>query len=65
VPTKRNDQKLRDRKDRIWAEFENGGNARGFGAQWAAFSRASVFPTLAAGLEGAELVRVRSPSSIV
>ncbi|MBV9298079.1 MAG: SAM-dependent methyltransferase [Verrucomicrobia bacterium] len=38
-------------EDRIWAEFENNGDARGFGAQWAAFSRASVFPTLAAGLE--------------
>ena len=39
-------------EDRIWADFEDGGEAREFGARWAAFSRASVFPTLAAGLEG-------------
>jgi hypothetical protein len=38
-------------EDRIWDEFECGGDARAFGARWAAFSRASVFPTLAAGLE--------------
>ena len=39
-------------EDRIWAEFECHGDAHVFGARWAAFSRASVFPTLAAGLEG-------------
>ena len=39
-------------EDRIWAEFEAGGDAQTFGARWAAFSRASVFPTLAASLEG-------------
>jgi hypothetical protein len=39
-------------QDDIWAEFEKHGNARIFGAQWAAFSRASVFPTLAANLKG-------------
>jgi hypothetical protein len=39
-------------EDRIWADFEDGGEAREFGARWAAFSRASAFPTLAAGLEG-------------
>jgi hypothetical protein len=39
-------------EDRIWAQFEAGGDARAFGAQWAAFSRASVFPTLAAALDG-------------
>ena len=39
-------------EDRIWAEFEGNGDALAFGARWAAFSRASVFPTLAAGLEG-------------
>ena len=38
-------------EDRIWAEFEDGGDAHAFGARWAAFSRASVFPTLAAGLD--------------
>jgi SAM dependent carboxyl methyltransferase len=38
-------------EDRIWAEFEGDGDANGFGARWAAFSRASVFPTLAGGLD--------------
>jgi hypothetical protein len=38
-------------EDRIWAEFEGDGDAHAFGAQWAAFSRASVFPTLAGGLD--------------
>jgi hypothetical protein len=37
-------------EDRIWAQFEDCGDAQAFGARWAAFSRASVFPTLAAGL---------------
>ena len=32
-------------------EFKYGGDAHAFGARWAAFSRASVFPTLAAGLD--------------
>ncbi|MEP9379592.1 hypothetical protein ABLE91_22965 [Aquabacter sp. CN5-332] len=39
-------------EDRIWAQFEADGDAQAFGAQWAAFSRASVFPTLAGALEG-------------
>jgi hypothetical protein len=39
-------------EDKIWAQFERGGDAHAFGAQWAAFSRASVFPTLAWGLSG-------------
>jgi hypothetical protein len=39
-------------EDRIWAQFEGDADAHAFGARWAAFSRASVFPTLAAGLEG-------------
>lgn len=38
--------------DRIWSDFERSGDAQAFGAQWAAFSRASVFPTLAAQLAG-------------
>ncbi|HET6218322.1 MAG TPA: hypothetical protein VFE27_14955 [Acidobacteriaceae bacterium] len=37
--------------DHIWADFERDGDAGTFGARWAAFSRASVFPTLAEGLE--------------
>jgi hypothetical protein len=39
-------------EDRFWAEFEANGDAYTFGARWAGFSRASVFPTLAAGLDG-------------
>ena len=37
-------------EDHIWAEFKASGDANAFGSQWAAFSRASVFPTLAAAL---------------
>ena len=37
--------------DNIRAEYEQHGDARAFGAKWAAFSRASVFPTLAEGLD--------------
>ena len=40
-------------EDRIWTQFETSGDAHAFGAQWAAFCRASVFPTLAASLDGA------------
>jgi len=39
-------------EDRIWAQFKANGDAQAFGAQWAALSRASVFPTLAASLDG-------------
>jgi hypothetical protein len=39
-------------EDKIWAQFQADGDAQAFGAQWAAFSRASVFPTLASGLKG-------------
>lgn len=39
-------------EDHIWRDFERSGDAQAFGAQWTAFSRASVFPTLAEGLEG-------------
>jgi SAM dependent carboxyl methyltransferase len=38
--------------DHIWSDFEQDGDAQAFGARWAAFSRASVFPTLAASLIG-------------
>lgn len=41
-----------DADDRIWANYQAAGDAGAFGRQWAAFSRASVFPTLAAGLNG-------------
>jgi hypothetical protein len=39
-------------EDRIWEAFVESRDAHRLGAQWAAFSRASVFPTLAAQLEG-------------
>ncbi len=38
-------------EDHIWAQFEADADAPAFGAQWAAFTRASVFPTLAEGLD--------------
>jgi hypothetical protein len=38
-------------EDRIWKEFEEHGDANRFGNLWAAFSRASVGPTLASVLE--------------
>jgi len=42
---------LFDGHDPFWDRLQSGGDARAFGANWAAFSRASVFPTLAAALE--------------
>jgi len=39
-------------EDRFWARFQSDGNAEAFGAQWAAFARAALFPTLAAALDG-------------
>jgi hypothetical protein len=41
-------------EDKIWAQFEGDRDAHAFGARWAAFSRASVFPTLASGLTGGQ-----------
>jgi hypothetical protein len=38
-------------EDLFWAEFEKNGDAQAYGAQWAAFSRASAFPSLAKYLE--------------
>jgi hypothetical protein len=40
-------------EDRIWTQFEASGDTHAFGARWAAFCRASVFPTLATSLDGA------------
>jgi hypothetical protein len=40
-----------DAQDRFWDRFRIDHDAKAFGAQWAAFSRASVFPTLAAALD--------------
>jgi SAM dependent carboxyl methyltransferase len=39
-------------EDRIWSDFERHQDPLAFAAQWTAFSRASVFPTLAASLDG-------------
>jgi hypothetical protein len=38
-------------EDGIWLDYERQRNVSQFAAQWAAFSRASVFPTLAGNLE--------------
>jgi hypothetical protein len=38
--------------DRFWRQYQVDSDAKAFGAQWAAFVRASVFPTLATGLDG-------------
>jgi hypothetical protein len=39
-------------EDRIWDDFQRDRDAHKYGARWAAFSRASVFPTLAEALDG-------------
>ncbi len=39
-------------EDRIWKDFQRDRDAHRFGARWSAFSRASVFPTLAEALDG-------------
>ena len=41
-----------DAEDRFWTQYQVDHDAKAFGAQWAAFARASVFPTLAATLDG-------------
>ncbi|EID18366.1 hypothetical protein MPHLEI_00425 [Mycolicibacterium phlei RIVM601174] len=41
-----------DAEDRYWNQYRRDGNARVFGAQWAAFARAAVFPSLLAALDG-------------
>ncbi|SEH74642.1 SAM dependent carboxyl methyltransferase [Mycolicibacterium rutilum] len=41
-----------DAEDRYWNQYRADGNAATFGAQWAAFCRAAVFPTLAGALDG-------------
>jgi hypothetical protein len=39
-------------EDHIWLDFEKHRNPLTYAAQWAGFSRASVFPTLASSLDG-------------
>jgi hypothetical protein len=41
-----------DAGDRFWARFRTDGDAEAFGAQWAAFARAALFPALVCGLDG-------------
>ncbi|OBI78079.1 SAM-dependent methyltransferase [Mycobacterium sp. E740] len=41
-----------DAGDRFFQQYQVDGNAAAFGAQWAAFCRAAVFPTLVGGLAG-------------
>ncbi len=39
-------------EDRFWAQYRTNKDATVFGANWAGFLRASIFPTLAAALDG-------------
>lgn len=39
-------------EDHYWSDFERHGDAQAFASRWVAFSRASIFPTLAASLQG-------------
>jgi len=39
-------------EDRFWARFQTDDDAEAFGAQWAAFARAALFPALAGALDG-------------
>ncbi|AGB24260.1 SAM dependent carboxyl methyltransferase [Mycobacterium sp. JS623] len=39
-------------EDRFWSQYRVDRDAKAFGAQWAAFARASVFPSLASALDG-------------
>lgn len=43
---------LFDAEDRFWSRYSADGDAAGFGARWAGFLRAAVFPTLATALDG-------------
>jgi salicylate 1-O-methyltransferase len=38
-------------EDHFWSDFERHGDPQAFASRWAAFSRASIFPTLAAALQ--------------
>jgi salicylate 1-O-methyltransferase len=40
-----------DAEDRFWSQYQSEKDEKAFGAQWASFVRASVFPTLAATLD--------------
>ncbi|MES2221982.1 MAG: SAM-dependent methyltransferase [Acidobacteriota bacterium] len=47
-----------DGEDGIWLDYQQHKDATQFAAQWAAFSRASVYPTLAGNLESGGASRV-------
>jgi SAM-dependent methyltransferase len=42
---------LFDAEDRFWKQYRGDGKARALGAQWAAFTRAALFPSLAWALD--------------
>ncbi len=39
-------------EDRFWMRYQRDGDATAFGARWAGFARAAVFPTLTTALDG-------------
>src|SRR5208337_5636342 len=39
-------------EDRFWARFQTDDDAEAFGARWAAFARAALFPALVGALDG-------------
>ncbi|MBW0013495.1 SAM-dependent methyltransferase [Mycobacterium sp.] len=39
-------------EDRFWARFQSDDDAEAFGAQWAGFARAALFPSLVTALDG-------------
>jgi hypothetical protein len=41
-----------DAEDRFWTQYQIDHDAKAFGDQWAAFARASVFPTMSSALDG-------------
>ena len=46
------DLEVFDAEDRFWSQYQIDKDARLLGRQWAAFLRVSIFPTLAAALDG-------------
>jgi hypothetical protein len=46
------DLEVFDAEDRFWSQYQIDKDARLLGRQWAAFLRESIFPTLAAALDG-------------
>ena len=52
-----------DAEDRFWSQYKVDGDEKGFAAKWAAFVRASMFPTLATALDdGLRTIASRSSS---